>query len=448
MATIQGTTGNDNITGTTGADAVYALAGADVVTGGDGNDNLRGQDGNDALYGGAGNDQLDGGLGDDYMAGGIGNDVYIVNSIGDVVVELTNEGNDTVLSFINYHLGDNLERLDLRGVANLSGVGNELNNTLKGNAGDNFLDGREGNDGIDGGDGDDTIIGGAGDDFLVGGAGEDTLSYVGAVSAITINLSITASSQNTGGAGKDKISGFEDVVGSSFNDFITGDAGNNVLDGKLGADTMKGGAGNDTYVVDNLGDTVTENAGEGIDTVKSSVSFTLGANVENLSLVGSGAINGTGNNLDNRIDGNGAGNTINGKGGHDSLYGRAGADTFAFDNADLGSSDSVHDFQHGVDKIAVSAAGFGGGLVNGQVLDASWLVVTSAFMPVDTAVTRDVATSNPFATVSGHGQFIFDGHQNLWWDDDGLGADAAVLVANFGENPPAVVDFTDIIVGP
>jgi Ca2+-binding RTX toxin-like protein len=364
-----------------------------------------------------------------------------------VVLELSNEGSDTVLSTISYHLGANLERLDLKGTENLSGVGNELANTIKGNSGNNFLSGGDGNDGIDGGDGNDTILGGNGDDFLVGGLGVDTVSYDDALSGVKVNLSITANSQDTGGSGKDKLGGFENIIGSDFNDQLTGDKGDNVLNGGTGADTLKGGAGNDTYVVDNLGDTVTENSGEGIDTVKASVSFTLGANIENLSLVGAGAINGTGNDLDNKIDGNGAGNTINGKAGHDSLFGRAGADTFAFDNADVGSSDSVHDFQHGVDKVLVSAAGFGGGLSDGQVLDATWLIVTAGFMPVDTSVSREVATSNPFADTAAHGQFIFDGHQNLWWDADGSGAGAAVLVANFGENPPAVLDYTDIIVG-
>ena len=72
-----------------------------------------------------------------------------------------------------------------------------------------------------------------------------------------------------------------------------------MLDGGAGADTMSGGAGNDTYVVDDAGDVVTEAAGEGTDTVRARVSYTLGANVENLTLTGTGAINGTGNALDN-----------------------------------------------------------------------------------------------------------------------------------------------------
>jgi Ca2+-binding RTX toxin-like protein len=99
---------------------------------------------------------------------------------------------------------------------------------------------------------------------------------------------------------------------------MVGNSGNNVL---------SGGAGNDTYVVDNTGDQVNENANEGTDTVNASVSFTLGADVENLLLTGTAAINGTGNSLANIINGNSAANTLNGGSGDDTLDGGAGADS-------------------------------------------------------------------------------------------------------------------------
>src|SRR5262249_52715447 len=104
------------------------------------------------------------------------------------------------------------------------------------------------------------------------------------------------------------------------NDTLTGHSGDDTLDGGAGGDTLIGKRGNDTYIVDNAGDSVVENANEGNDLVQSSVSYTLGANVENLTLIGTAAINGTGNNLANRLTGNSAANVLNGGGGNDTYY--------------------------------------------------------------------------------------------------------------------------------
>jgi Ca2+-binding RTX toxin-like protein len=425
MATIQGTAGDDaSLTGTSGNDFVYGYGGNDTLDGGDGNDVLYAGDGTDTLYGGAGNDQLDGGTGADVMDGGDGNDTYYVDDVGDTVIEGGGAlgGIDTVNASISYTLGANVERLTLTGVADLDGTGNSLANVIKGNAGNNILSGGAGNDSIDGGDGNDTILGGSGNDVLTGGLGTDTLSYADAGSAVNVSLAILVN-QNTGGSGIDKVSGFENLTGSDYNDVLIGDAGNNTIRGGLGVDAMSGGGGNDKYYVDNVGDTVTENSGEGTDLVLSTVSFTLGANVENLQLLGSDAINGTGNDLDNIIRGNDAGNVINGKGGHDSLYGSAAADTFVFDAPDASSSDIVHDFVSGLDTIQVSGAAFG---LSAGPLDSSYFVSGSA-------------------ATAAHAQFIFDSHHNLYFDADGTGAGAAVLVAGFGTS---TVASTDIIVGP
>src|SRR4051794_28946495 len=89
------------------------------------------------------------------------------------------------------------------------------------------------------------------------------------------------------------------ILGLQGNDHLFGLEGDDLLSGDSGSDTMEGGLGNDTYVVDNSGDMVIENAGAGSDTVQSAVNYTLGTNVENLTLLGAGNLNGTGNALDN-----------------------------------------------------------------------------------------------------------------------------------------------------
>lgn len=424
MTTYTGTSGPDSLSGGTGNDNLYGLASGDTLSGSDGNDNLYGGTGSDTLYGGAGNDQLDGGAGADVMYGGIGNDTYVVREAGDVVVELSGEGIDTVKSFITYALGANLEVLSLQGTANISGAGNELNNTLQGNSGNNFLDGRAGNDSINGGDGDDTIVGGLGNDILYGGNGVDTLAYTDASASVTVSLALVAVNQNTGAAGTDKVSGFENLTGSDYNDTLTGDAGDNRIVGGTGADTMSGGAGDDFYSVDNVGDVVIENpANAGVDLVVSTVSFTLGAGIENLSLAGSAAINGTGNNLDNKIAGNGASNVLNGKGGHDDIAGGAASDTFVFDAPDASSSDTIRGFVSGFDIVQVSASGFG---------------LSIGSLAADQFVTGEAATE-------AHGQFIFNALHQLLWDADGTGGGSAVLVADFFGS---TVSITDIVVGP
>jgi Ca2+-binding RTX toxin-like protein len=185
MAFILGTPGNDILTGGSEDDFIIGREGNDNLNGGSGvdelsgragNDNLKGGSGNDNLSGGAGNDILNGGSGNDDLNGGSGNDLYIVDSVNNVVIENTNEGNDGVRASVDYTLSNHVERLNLTGSAT-TGTGNTLNNTIRGNQTDNVLVGEGGRDYLYGGQGNDELIGGAGNDNLTGGAGSDTFVF-------------------------------------------------------------------------------------------------------------------------------------------------------------------------------------------------------------------------------------------------------------------------------
>ena len=322
---ITGNSGNNTASAGDGADTVYAGAGNDLVSGGNGNDLLYGEAGEDQLSGDAGNDLVDGGLGADRMAGGLGDDTFVVDDNGDLVVEAAGEGTDLVQSSITYTLTDNVENLTLTGALDIDGNGNELNNIINGNLGANVLDGKAGNDTLFGNLGNDTLVGGSGDDVLNGDAGDDRLQ---------------------------------------------GDTGNDLLNGGLGADTMAGGIGDDVYVVDNAGDLVGENAGEGSDTVQSSVNYTLTGEVENLVLTGGAAINGSGNELDNAVTGNNGANVLFGAAGNDSLVGNGGDDVLdggnGADNLQGGTGNDSYIVEDAND-VVVEAAGAGSDTVQSSI---------------------------------------------------------------------------------
>ncbi|MBS3029212.1 MAG: DUF4347 domain-containing protein [Dolichospermum sp. DET50] len=350
-----------------------------------GNDWIKAGTGNDDLGGGDGNDTLNGGTGADLLGGGSGNDSYVVDNVGDVIIEFLNQGIDTVESSITWTLKNHLENLTLTGTTAINGTGNNLNNIITGNTGNNVLNG------------------GAGADTMIGGAGNDSYYVDNTADSITENLNegtdivfstvtytLTTNVENLTLQGTTAINGTgndlnNSITGNTAANILTGGLGNDTLTGGAGADTMIGGAGNDSYYVDNTADTITENLNEGTDIVFSSVTYTLTTDVENLTLQGTTAINGTGNTLNNSITGNTADNVLTGGLGNDTLTGNAGSDTliggFGNDSLYLGLNDNVVDNVNYVlgdatDTVYQFVRGVGGDKLNFTGI-ASFDVITS-----------------------------------------------------------------------
>ncbi|HBS58919.1 MAG TPA: hypothetical protein DEA44_06620, partial [Firmicutes bacterium] len=329
-------TGRIGIIGTTGSDVLVGDDRDNRISGLGGDDTLYGQGGNDQLFSGDGNDLLDGGIGADNMAGGTGDDTYVVDNEQDIVTELAGEGIDTVQTSFSYQLGANVENLILTGSNNLTGTGNALDNVIAGSGGRDILYGNEGNDTLNGGANADKMYGGAGDDtyfidnkgdavYEQENAGIDTvqslLTY--SLGSFVENLTLLGNANIAGyGNGLDNV-----LTGNSGNNLLYGGNGNDFIDGGAGADVMVGGQGNDTYVVNDGGDLVSELFTGGNDTVHSSISYSLGIGLENLELLGTANINGTGNLLDNDITGNSGNNILEGDFGNDVLSGEAGNDS-------------------------------------------------------------------------------------------------------------------------
>jgi Ca2+-binding RTX toxin-like protein len=385
---------------------------ANVLDGRDGEDEIRGEDNADTLFGGAGNDELFGGRHDDILAGGLdddtldggsgadqmfgasGDDTYFVDNSSDVVSEFLGGGYDAVFSWITFTLPSGVEGLVLQDFAgSIDGTGNTLDNTISGNDRNNTLRGLDGDDILAGGAFNDTLFGGADNDTLYGNEDNDTLNGgTGADEMIGGTGNDTYSADNIGDTVEELLNQGTDTVninnllnftlpanvenlvlltgtngtGNGLGNTITGNLLDNRLDGRGGADTLVGQLGNDTYIVDNVNDRITENGGQGIDTVRSSVSYalTVGADVETLETTddsGVAAIDLTGNANGNVVRGNIGNNVLNGGGGRDELVGLAGQDRFLFNTAlDATSNvDTITDFSVTDDTILLENTIFG-----------------------------------------------------------------------------------------
>jgi Ca2+-binding RTX toxin-like protein len=414
-----------------------------VLSGNPGHNDLYGLGGADVISGGNFDDYLDGGTGADLMDGGEGNDTYVIDNAGDIVVETDNSGYDEVLATLAIAaLLDNFEQLIGQSDAGQSLSGNSLDNIINGADGADVLSGADGadtiigNDGADhlygdegddvlagndgddqhwGHDGDDTFKGGLGADIIDGGDGNDTVNYDGSINGVSVDLNTGLGSVGNYALG-DTLTGIENLIGTEFEDTLTGDASINVLDGGAGADTMDGGQGSDTYIVDNTRDEAIETtagaAGGLNDQVFSSVNHTLSANVENLTITAvAGQVNGTGNTLANTIAGNIANSYIDGKEGNDVLTGNGGSDQFLFTTALSAAAnlDQITDSDVADDYLRIDNAVF-------AALPVGYLSVAALHIGASAADSLD--------------RIIYDDATgNIYYDPDGLGGVAQTQFA-------------------
>jgi serralysin len=436
---LYGDAGADALSGGAGDDIIYGGDDADTLSGGLGNDYLSGdagvdvllgEDGNDRLFGGAGNDTLNGGVGDDLLYGGAGNDKFTGGLGTDTITYYTGGGVEVNLllgTFGGAALGDSLLSLSTAAIENLNGslngndtlTGNSSNNKLVGFGGADILNGGIGNDTLDGGqgndnltggtgndsisgregadtiaagDGNDTVAGGTGADTMDGGLGTDILSYVSDLTGATVSLdgSVTVA----GSAAGDVITansfeslygsnvGGDTLTGSDVKNLIRGYEGNDTISGLLGDDTLEGGNGNDTL-----------SGGDGKDRL----------------------IGGIGDDL------------MAGGAGIDFISSDAGLDKIRF-NAITDGGDTMTIFSVADDTLQFRASTFGGGLTVATAIAAS----------------QFEANLTGLATLAST-RFIFETDlKKVWFDVDGSGATAAVLMIDFSATTSGTFGVNDI----
>ncbi len=373
---------------TDGGDVINGGRGDDTMYGGGGNDVIDGGEGNDLIYGGIDNNLVEGFNGDDIFivdatqfgyqnafSGGLGHDIVdyrasngqilagvkvginvnLGNAGAGIVIPAGRNVKDVFLS-IEEVMGSAFNDIITTGDAiQVDALGNPIlgpgglplpvDSTVHGMAGNDSLSGGVGNDTLDGGNGNDTMAGLVGNDtYIVDSTGDVVVEAALAgsdtvISAVTytlgtnienLTLSTTANNNGTGNTVANLITGNTGnnlLSGLASNDTLLGGDGNDTLDGGTGTDSLLGGAGDDTYLVELISDSIVERPGEGTDTVLTSITYTLSANIENLTLTGVTVINGTGNDSNNVITGNTRNNILSGLAGDDTLNGGSGNDT-------------------------------------------------------------------------------------------------------------------------
>ncbi len=446
---LTGTAQNDDLRGDGGDNRLIGLAGDDFLTGRAGDDRLFGYAGDDVLTGGTGADSLHGGAGTDT--------VRYTDSTTGLTVDLQSTGANTGIA-----AGDTYAAVE-----NLTGSNH--NDNLRGDAGANRIEGKSGDDVIYGRDGVDILVGDAGDDLLFGGNGgdthfggngTDTAHYGDATGGVTADLQQSLFNQGAFAIG-DTYSQIENVTGSTHNDSLRGQGQNNVLNGgggndflagRNGDDTLLGGDGNDVLIGGNGGDVL--NGGDGIDRahysdarsgvradfLNTAVNTGVAAgdtyiSVENLRGA-SQRDDLRGDNLANVIEGLNGNDILTGRGGDDvlrggngndvlrggtggdTLIGNDGNDRFRYTNTNEGG-DTIVDFRINRDTIEFNDAAF---------TAFSGGSVTASNLHFGTAA----ADSDDY--------LIYD-NGDLYYDADGSGGGAQVLIATFSNN--AALDHDD-----
>jgi Ca2+-binding RTX toxin-like protein len=307
----------------------------DNVTSSQGNTTLTGNTGDDMLFGNGGNDTLNGGAGVDLLVGGSGNDIYVVDDLGDTVVELSGSGSgtDTIrTSLPSYTLDANIENMDFTGTGDFTGAGNGLNNSITAGDGADSLFGGDGADSLNGGDGNDSLHGGNGNDTLNGGSGTDVFMY------------------DAAGFGNDTINSFDanatggqDKIDLSALGITSGNFGTRVSETRISV------SGTDDTML-----TIRDAGGATIGTIRVDAVDPNDISSTDFILAGSTTINGS--NSGQTTNGTAGNDIINGNGGNDTINGLAGNDT-----VDGGTGDDILNGGSGDDTIRWTAPATGSG---------------------------------------------------------------------------------------